>query len=122
MNKKNFVRKCEKYTVWEASDPVVVDIELLRKCKPPFDGETEQDLLDFLNDNVFCNDDFFNNESNIKIYGSEQLYQLSLEECYHMKVYSDSRNNEQNHWIDVGIPNEDFSKMGGFEVKATNFS
>jgi len=24
MNKKKFVRKCEKYTVWEASDLVVI--------------------------------------------------------------------------------------------------
>ena len=45
-----------------------------------------------------------------------------MEECYPMNVYSDSRDNEANTWLDVGIPNEEFSKMGGFEVKATSFS
>lgn len=45
MNKKIFVRKCEQYTVWEASEPILVDVEKLRKCEPPFLGETEQDLL-----------------------------------------------------------------------------
>ena len=52
---KIFVRKCEQYTVWEASEPIVVDVEKLRKCEPPFLGETEQDLLEYLNDNVYYN-------------------------------------------------------------------
>ena len=89
---------------------------------PPFKGETEQDLWEYLNDYVFYNEDFYNNESNIKLYSSDQLYQLSLEECYPMKVYSDSTNNGSDHLLDVGDPNEDFSRMGNFEVKATNFS
>ena len=40
---KVYVRKCERYTIWEASKPFEVDVEKLRKCEPPFEGETEQD-------------------------------------------------------------------------------
>jgi hypothetical protein len=31
---KIYVRKCERYTIWDASEPIVVDVEKLRKCEP----------------------------------------------------------------------------------------
>jgi len=117
---KVFVRKCERYTVWEASEPIEVDVEKLRKCDPPFEGETEQDLLDYLQENVYMEYEFYENETNKKVYGEDAAYDLVMEEVYDKNVYSDTRDKYAQEWIDVGVPNDEWRKMGGFEVKATN--
>jgi hypothetical protein len=39
---------------------------------------------------------------------------------YDVEVYSDTREKYQQAWLDVGVPNDEYRKMGGFEVKATN--
>jgi len=114
---KIYVRKCERYTVWEASEPIEVDVEKLRKCEPPYEGETEQDLLEYLNDNVWNNYDWI--ETNKQIYGETESDELTME-CLDMEVYSDSREKYAQEWLDVGVPNEEYRKMGGFEVMATN--
>ena len=41
-------------------------------------------------------------------------------EAYDKEVYSDSRDKYEQAWLDVGVPNPEYRKMGGFEVKATN--
>lgn len=118
MSEKIYVRKCERYTVWEASEPIEVDIEKLRKCEPPYEGETEQDLLEYLNDNVWNNYDWA--ETNQEVYGEDTAYDLTMEECYDMDVYSDSREKSAQEWLDVGVPNEEWRKTGEFEVIASN--
>ena len=86
--KKVYVRAVERYTVWEATQPIEVNVEKLRQCEPPYEGETEADELTM--------------------------------ECLDMEVYSDSREKYAQEWLDVGVPNDEYRKMGGFEVKATN--
>ena len=114
---KVYVRQCERYTMWEATEPVEVDLEKLRKCEPPFEGENEQDLLEYLKDNAWGNYDWA--ETNEETYG-ESVYDLTFDEAYDTEVYSDTREKYQQAWIDVGVPNSEWRKMGGFEVKATN--
>ena len=114
---KVYVRQCERYTMWEATEPVEVNVEKLRECEPPFEGENEQDLLDYLKDNAWGNYDWA--ETNEEIYG-ESVYDLTFDEAYETEVYSDTREKYQQAWIDVGVPNDEWRKMGGFEVKATN--
>ena len=41
-------------------------------------------------------------------------------ECLDMEVYSDTREKYAQEWLDVGVPSEEYRKMGGFEVMATN--
>jgi len=117
---KVFVRKCERFTTWQASEPIEVDVEKLRKCEPPFEGETEQDLLEYLKENVYYQEDWAENETNKEVYGETESWDLTMVELYDYDVYSDSRDKGEQSWIDVGVPNEEWSKMGGFEVKATN--
>lgn len=117
---KVYVRKCERYTIWEASEPVEVDVEKLRKCEPPFEGETEQELLDYLTENVYNEYEWAENETNKEVYGEDEAYELTMEECYDMEVYSDTREKYAQDWIDVGVPNDEWRKMGRFEVKATS--
>jgi hypothetical protein len=89
---KIYVRKCERYTVWEASQPIEVNIEKLKQCEPPFEGETEQDLLEYLRDNVYRNYDWASD--NEDVYGEE--------------------------WMDVGLPDAEYRRVGGFNIVATN--
>ena len=115
---KVYVRQAERYTVWEATEPVEVNVEKLRKCEPPFEGENEQDLLEYLSDNVWSNEDWA--DENAEAYGADEAYELTLIEAYDTEVYSDTREKYGQLWIDVGVPNDAYRKMGGFEVKATN--
>ena len=113
-----YVRAVERYTVWEATQPVEVNVEKLRKCEPPFEGENEQDLLEYLKDNVWNNEDWA--DENAETYGADEAFELTLVEAYDTEVYSDTRDKYAQEWIDVGVPNDEYRKMGGFEVKATN--
>jgi len=117
---KVYVRQAERYTVWEATEPIEVDVEKLRKCEPPFEGENEQDLLEYLKDNVWGNYDWAENETNQEVYGEDDAMELTFDEVYDVEVYSDTREKYQQAWLDVGVPNDEYRKMGGFEVKATN--
>jgi|TARA_R110000803_G_scaffold61444_4_gene121278 hypothetical protein len=119
MSEKIYIRKCESYTLWEASEPIEVDVEKLRKCEPPYEGETNEDLLNYISENVWNNDDWYDNETNVEVYGEDEAYRLSMEES-DMKCYSDSRNKGCENWLDIGVPNEEYRKMGSFEVKETN--
>ena len=116
--KKVYVRAVERYTVWEATQPIEVNVEKLRQCEPPFEGENEQDLLEYLNDNVWNNEDWA--DENSEIYGESEAFDLSFIEAYDKEVYSDTREKYAQEWLDVGVPNDEYRKMGGFEVKATN--
>mgnify|MGYP001039455274 FL=1 len=115
---KIYVRKCERYTVWEASEPIEVDVEKLRQCEPPYEGDSAEELLEYINENVMNNYDWA--DTNKEVYGNDAAYDLTFDECYDMEVYSDSREKYAQEWLDVGVPNEEYRKMGGFEVMATN--
>ena len=117
---KVYVRQVERYTVWEATEPVEVNVEKLRECDPPFEGENEQDLLEYLKDNVWGNYDWAENETNQEVYGMTDAMELTFEEVYDTEVYSDTRDKYQQAWLDVGVPNDEWRKMGNFEVKASN--
>ena len=119
MSEKIYVRKCERFTQWEASEPIEVDVEKLRNCVPPYEGETEKDLLDYLQENVLYNYDWAEDETNKEVYGEDAAYDLTFESC-DMDVYSDSRNKYAQEWLDIGEPNEEWRKMGGFEVRETS--
>jgi len=118
MSEKLFVRKCERYTLWEASKPIEVDVEKLRKCDPPYEGDSAQEVLDYLQENVHYNYEWA--ETNAEIYGEDESYELTFDDQPDMEVYSDTREKYAQDWLDVGVPNDEYRKMGGFEVKATN--
>ena len=114
---KVYVRKCERYTVWEASEPIEINIEKLRKCEPPYEGDSDEELLEYINEEVINNFDWA--ETNTEVYGESEAVELVME-CTDMQVYSDTREKYAQEWLDIGIPNDEYSKMGKFEVRATN--
>lgn len=118
MSEKIYVRKVERYTVWEASKPIEVDVEKLRKCEPPYEGDSPEELLEYLDENVYNNYDW--SEENAEVYGKDESYGLTMDEVYEMEVYSDSRDKFEDSWIEIGQPNEEYRKTGRFESMADN--
>ena len=116
---KVYVRKCERFTQWEASEPIEVNVEKLRNCVPPYEGETEKELLDYLQENVLYNYEWAEDETNKEVYGEDAAYDLTFESC-DMDVYSDTRDKYAQEWLDIGEPNDEWRKMGGFEVRETS--
>jgi len=115
---KLYVRLCERYTIWEASEPIEVNVETLRKCTPAYEGETAADLLEYLED---IRGDYDWYEENMEHFDDEdEAYQLIFDEQPEMEVYSDSREKEGVMWLDVGKPNDEWRKYGGFEVIETS--
>jgi hypothetical protein len=119
MDNKVFVRKVERYTVWLATEPIEVDVEKLRKCDPPYEGDTHEELLEYLADNVWGNYDW--SEENTEVYG-EKAYDLTFDESMYNEPYSDSRDKYEDSWIEVGVPNEEYRKTGLYESFADNMS
>lgn len=116
---KVYVRKCERFTQWEASEPIEVNVEKLRNCVPPYEGETEKELLDYLQENVLYNYEWAEDETNQEVYGEDAAYDLTFESC-DMDVYSDTRDKYAQEWLDIGEPNDEWRKMGKFEVRETS--
>jgi len=119
MSEKIYVRKVERYTVWEASEPIEIDVEKLRECEPPYEGDSPEELLVYLQENVYNNYEW--SEENGESYGDEDAaYNLTMEEVYDMEPYSDTREKYEDSWIEVGVPNEEYRKTGRFESMADN--
>ena len=118
MSEKVYVRKVETWTISAAGEPVEVNVEALRKCDPPYEGNSDEELAQYLFDNVYMNYDFYENETNKEVYGEDAVYELCMEEVYDMEEFFDSRNKGEESWIQVGVPNPEWTKHGGFEVKA----
>ena len=118
MSEKFYVRRCERYTLWEATEePIEVDVEKLRKCEPPYEGNTSKELWNYLEENIFDWDsDFVENEHNKEVYGVDELQDLLLEDGYHdRKIYSDSREKGCEDWVELGYKNEEYRKVGHFQ-------
>ena len=118
MSEKVYVRKVETWTVSAASEPIEVNVEALRKCEPPYEGNSDEELVQYLYNNVYMDYDFYENEHNQEVYGEDAVYQLSMEEVYDMEEFFDSRNKGEESFIQVGTPDPEYTKHGGFNATA----
>jgi hypothetical protein len=120
MSEKIYVRKVETWTISSASEPIEVNVEALRNCEPPYEGDSPEDLVEYLTENVWGEYEFYENETNIEVYGEDSVYDLVMEECYVENEFFDSRTKGEDTNIQVGIPNEEYTRYGGFEVLASS--
>ena len=118
MSEKIYVRKIETWTISAASDPIEVNVEALRKCEPPYEGDSEQELVNYLQNNVWNEYEFYDNEHNKEVYGEDEIYDLGMEEAYTENEFFDSRNKGCDESIQVGVPNKEWTKTGGFQPLA----
>ena len=110
MSEKIYVRKVERFTQWASSEPIEIDVEKLRECEPPYEGNTNEELMMYLKDNVYQNFDWF--ETNQEKY--ENAYDLTFDDT-ELEVYSDTRMDWEESWIEVGVPNDEYRKVGKFQ-------
>ena len=80
MSNTVYVRMVEKVVTTYASKPIEVNIDQLRKCDPPYTGDSNEQLLEYLEENVLLNEDFYDNETNMGSLGVYKAYDLSFEE------------------------------------------
>ena len=120
MSEKIYIRKVERYTMWDASNPIEIDVDKLRQCEPPYEGDSPEDLVNYLTENVWGEYEFYENETNIEVYGEDAVYDLVMEECYVENEFFDSRTKGEEANIQVGVPNEKYTRYGGFEVLASS--
>ena len=118
MSEKSYVRKIETWTISAASEPIEVNIEALRKCEPPDKGDSEQELVNYLQNEVWNEYYFLDNEHNKEVYGSDELWDLGMEDAYCSNEFFDSRNKGEDSSLQVGVPNEEWTKTGGFQPLA----
>ena len=105
MSEKLYLRRCEKYTIWEATtEPIEVDVDKLRKCEPPYEGSTTEELWKYIEENIYDwdnQDEFI--ENNKEVYGEDELYSLLLQDGEHeTSVYADSREKYGDDWVELG--------------------
>ena len=120
MSEKIYVRKIETWTISSASEPIEVEVEKLRKCEPPYEGDSPDELVEYLTEHVWNNYEFYENETNKEVYGEDAVYDLCMEECFVENEFFDSRTKGEEANIQVGIPNEEYTRYGGFEVMASS--
>jgi hypothetical protein len=112
---KVFLRKCETYTVHRASDPIEIDISKLQKCDPPYNGTTNDELMEYLNEHVFGYDEWYTR--NEGVYPDIEI----TGECLEIEnEYFDSRVKGCNEWMELGVPNEKYTRNGGFQTSISN--
>jgi hypothetical protein len=120
MSEKVYVRKVESWTISSASEPIEVNVDALRKCEPPYEGNSDKELVEYLSENVYWNDEWCDNETNKEVYGEDASYDLTMEEAYVENEFFDSRNKGETSHIQIGVPNEEFTNQGGFQISETN--
>ena len=118
MSEKIYVRKIETWTISAASEPIEVNVEALRKCEPPYEGDSEQELVNYLQNEVWGEYEFYENETNKEVYGEDAVYDLVMEDAYCSNEFFDSRTKGEDTSLQVGVPNEDWTKTGGFQPLA----
>jgi hypothetical protein len=114
---KYLLRKVERFTLWEATDEVEIDIEKLRSCEPEYKGNTPSDLLKYLEENVWGNEDWANSETNMEVYGEQEAFLLTMMD-QEMSIINDTRHKGATEWLEIGKYNE--SSNGKFDIVIDN--
>jgi len=103
---KVYIRFCESYRIAQASEPIEVDVESLRKCTPAYEGNTAEELLEYIEEIHGDYDWYEDNKENFE--DEDDAYALIFEEWPEMETFDDSRNKGADTWLEVGEPNEEY--------------
>ena len=113
------LRRCEKYTNWEATEAFVFNPEDFRGIEnsyEPYEGETNEEFADYIDEllsEVYVYDVCEELEELGFTSAAEMLSSLAESE---MKIYSSTTDSYGEFWIDIGVEDESYTKTGGFKV------
>ena len=110
------LRRCKTYTISEASEVVELNPEDFRNISYPFEGETEEDFLNYL-DTITYEADIYDIYDELDEGVADALARLLEPEEY--KVFFDSETKGENAWLESGEVDEEYRKNGGFNTKET---
>jgi len=110
---KYYIRKTESYWVTAANTPVALEsVEFKNLESNPFTGDSPEEFLEYIlslrsdvEDGVFPEGLDFETEQQLK-----KLFTASMEE-----IYSSASERDASR-IELGEPNERYTKQGGFDV------
>jgi hypothetical protein len=116
------IRKCRKWTSYESGPVVELNPDDFRNLSIPFEGETDEEFLDYLESNLWEFEDLYD-EIDKELY--EKLMDIHQpgsygEEGY--KEYYNSSYKSEESWIESGETNDEFTKNGGFETHLSTYN
>jgi hypothetical protein len=109
------IRKCEKVTVYNTTEVANLNPEDFRALSVPFEGETDEDFLSYLENNRYELEDIYEE------IGEEILSELNKIWEPEWTEYSNSAWDGEESWLESGEVNEEYTKTGGFEVRNSTF-
>jgi hypothetical protein len=104
------IRKCERVTINYCSGVANLEPEKFKKISIPFEGETEEEFLNYISQNTWEFGDIWNE------FDEETQNQLDVLLEPEMTEYANSSWKGEDSWHELGRVDESWTKTGGFEV------
>lgn len=118
------LRKCEKYTNWEATEAVELNPDDFTDLPDfPYDGdvESEQEFVEYIQELYY--EDWYDICDQLEKLGKIELSdQISMLFEGDMDIYSSTTDKEANEWFDIGEVDKSYFKYGGFNSKYNTLS
>ena len=105
------IRKCERVTITSQSEVASIDPEKFRSLSVPYEGDTEEEFVQYLDQNRFELEDIWEEIEEETMAELNKLWEPEMTE------YSNSAWNGEDSWLEIGEDNPDYSKYGGFEAR-----
>ncbi len=104
------IRKCQEIVTYHCSPVSTVNPEKFRSLSTPYTGNSEKEFLDYLTSLEF--DDIYE-----ELDEDTQIELSSFYQPEEWEEYSNSLNNGERSWHEIGEINQEYKKTGGFDVK-----
>ena len=106
------------YTITKVSEPITLNPEDFRNATPAYEGKTEEDFWEYINDNLSdweAEEYIEDNEGILSNDLLDTLYGCFVD--YPTEIMFDSREKSEEITIDGGTIDEEYRKWAGFNVK-----
>jgi hypothetical protein len=110
------IRKCETYTVIQASQVIELDPDKFKNLEEdPYTGDTEEDFLKYITKFISnCHyDEFCPTDLDEDV--ASEIEKLSQTENIEWTEYYNSTFDGEESWYEIGEKNEEYRKNGGFD-------
>ena len=113
------LRRCEKYTNWEAGSPVKLDPAEFKNLPIfPYHGDvdSEKEFLDYID--LLYQEDWYTICDELEEAGRTELSdQIAILFESGMDGYSSTTDKYSTEWFDVGDEDKEYTKYGGFNAR-----
>jgi hypothetical protein len=107
------IRKCESFTIHQATGVATLDPEKFRNLSIPYEGDNDSDFLFYISENRYELEEIWDEID------EESQNQLNILLDPEWKEYYNSTWKWENSWYESGREDETWTKTGGFEVYDT---